>query len=246
MPEASSSLETASRIGPEVSPPSGQAPKRPLDDQLSEEPDARRARLELLCSLCHGHQEQSEENDLRDLVAALKAEPVECVGCSPWPADAAFEEWSAHWWMQEAPNDVEQELGVERVNEAKKQEIRSFKERKVYDVVDRAEYESNSQAIMLSTKWVIVNKGSKSAPVAKARLVAREFVSDRMDKDSLLSCTPGLAAMKLLVSKVASSQGSSRPLRLMLMDIKTAFVWQVQEGQLLSCLSTTKSTITQA
>ena len=45
------------------------------------------------------------------------------------------------------------ELGYDRVREAKAKEIKSFKDRRVYDVADRSEYLNNPQAIMLSTKW---------------------------------------------------------------------------------------------
>ena len=112
------------------------------------------------------------------------------------------------------------------VKEAMDKELASFKERGVYQAVPRTSMEQCSNPVMLSTKWVLKNKGTKAKPEAKARLVAREFVSKALDKDSVFSGTPGLAAMRLLVSRTVT-QPQDKPLnyRLMVMDIKTAFLY---------------------
>ena len=54
---------------------------------------------------------------------------------------------------------------------------------------------------MLSVKWVLTNKGTPKAPVPKARLVAREFVSNALDRDTLFLGTPGLAIARSLISQ---------------------------------------------
>ena len=53
---------------------------------------------------------------------------------------------------------------------------------------------------MISIKWVITNKGTEEHPVAKARLVAREFnTGDK--RGELFAGTPGLMAMRTVISR---------------------------------------------
>ena len=182
---------------------SGSTLKRPLED-TAEERERHRARLEALCALCHGRLDEAPDVDLQSLIAAANSDPYSSESASWLEAETAGSEWLQPWWTQESKPDVESELGASRVNEAKRKEIESFQERGVYEVVDRREAGSNPHAIKLSTKWVITNKGTKAQPIAKARLVAREFVSDRIDRDTLFAGTPGLSSMKLLLSRAAT------------------------------------------
>ena len=71
---------------------------------------------------------------------------------------------------------------------------------------------------MLSVKWVVTNKGTPKAPVPKARLVAREFVSNALDRDTLFSGTPGLAIARSLISKAATCRSPKEKLKIMLLD----------------------------
>ena len=48
---------------------------------------------------------------------------------------------------------------------------------------------------IISTKWVITNKGTEEHPIAKARLVAREF-NTRDKRGELFAGTPILMAMR--------------------------------------------------
>ena len=203
--------------------------KRPLEEHV-EEREFRRARLEALCALCHGCSQEYKDVDLKSLIAAANSEPAPCEAGATHQCTDQEEEWGLPWWTQENRPDVEKELGPGRINEAKRKEIQSFKEREVYEVVSRSEAEKPG-AIKLSTKWVITNKGTKSAPVAKARLVAREFVSDRIDRDTLFAGTPGLASMKLLLSRAAST-GRGPQLRVMILDVKTAFLYGLAKRDL--------------
>ena len=52
---------------------------------------------------------------------------------------------------------------------------------------------------MISIKWVITNKGTEEHPIAKARLVAREFnTGDK--RFEIFAGTPGLMAMRAVIS----------------------------------------------
>ena len=53
---------------------------------------------------------------------------------------------------------------------------------------------------MISIKWVITNKGTEEHPVAKARLMAREFnTGDKCGE--LFAGTPGLTSMRTVISR---------------------------------------------
>ena len=78
--------------------------------------------------------------------------------------------------------------------------MRNIEERGVYEVVKREVMEQTLGATMLSVKWVLTNEGTPKAPLPKARLVAREFVSNALDRDALFSGTPGLAIARSLIS----------------------------------------------
>ena len=110
---------------------------------------------------------------------------------------------------------------------AMKAEIDSFTERGVYEVIDRDQMETYDNPIVLSTKWVYTNKGSVHSPVAKARLVAREFVSSSIDRDTLFSGTPGLEAMRAVLSHAATRKHGRVKYRVMSLDIKTAFLYGI-------------------
>ena len=75
-------------------------------------------------------------------------------------------------------------------------------------------------AKIVSTRWVIVNKSSTPEPQIKARLVCQEFATYR-DMD-LFSGTPGLPAVKSVLSDLATNRGNRI---LMIVDVKGAFLY---------------------
>ena len=106
-----------------------------------------------------------------------------------------------------------------RVQKAKQDELRKFKEMKVYEVVRREDMTMWPDASKVGVTWVLTDKQSG----LKARLVAQEFASKRIDRDSLFAGTPGLNAMRLVISDVASKAGEGY--RLLVGDIKSAFLY---------------------
>ena len=67
-------------------------------------------------------------------------------------------------------------------------------------------------------------QGIGGVPQPKACLVAREFVSDAIDRDTLFSSTPGLPIARSLLSRSATLRSSGRKLRIMLLDVTASFL----------------------
>ena len=231
VPEASPDVEAQATVADQVAP-HGSGEKRPREEEGDAAPEARRARLEVLCGLVHGDQtkgdnedESSRELDL--LIAAvsrnLVVTQVNGDAQEKWESSEDFEaEWTP-WWQRKSSEQVPKELTQEQVLAAKKVELDTFAQRGVYKIVSRANMEAG--AIKLSAKWVVTNKGTEENPKPKARLVAREFVSDSIDRDTLFSGTPGLPVARTLISKAATSRSSRRKRKIMLMDVTAAFLY---------------------
>ena len=78
--------------------------------------------------------------------------------------------------------------------------------------------------VCISTKWVVKNKGSNSSPVIKARLVGQEFADSTM-RGELFAGTPGLPALRYLISKLATVSPGREKMSLAILDIKSAFLY---------------------
>ena len=143
-------------------------------------------------------------------------------------ADPDATEWDNYWtpwWQRKGAEQVLPELTADQVLSAKKVEMRNIEERGVYEVVKREVMEQTPGATMLSVKWVLTNKGTPKAPVPKARLVAREFVSNALGRDTLFSGTPGLAIARSLISKAATCRSPKEKLKIMFLEVTAAFLY---------------------
>ena len=145
-------------------PDPGRREKRaaPADDQEdSGEPLARRARLQLVESAVQElHGVAGDDEDLESGVNTMRPEVI-----------IQEEDW-VNYAKDEA--DFDQEL----VAKAKREELDKLEKLKVYEVVDRKEFENDPAAIKIGTKWVVTNKGTKVNPMIKARFVGKEFADD--------------------------------------------------------------------
>ena len=171
------------------------------------EREVARARLDLLCSVLHGVPQPDAPDSDADLDALIAAVSADFGDQAQDPVgDANTPEYMNRWW--ESPEYMrggdDHGFPDHLVKEAMDKELASFRERGVYVVVPRSRLAECQNPVMLSTKWVIKNKGSASKFEAKARLVAREFVSKDSDKDTLYAATPGLSAMRVLLSRLNS------------------------------------------
>ena len=113
----------------------------------------------------------------------------------------------------DAPEDAW--LAPERIQSARQSEIEKFHSIPVYEYVDEAVAVNDPEAIIVDTRWVDSEKGS--------RLCAREF-AHADDRDDLFSPTPPLVATKMVLSECATISGH-QPYHLMLLDVKRAFLY---------------------
>jgi hypothetical protein len=113
-----------------------------------------------------------------------------------------------------------EELDPVLVARACEDELQRFKKMKVYRLVLKTEAK---QGKIAKVKWVRTNKGAKTAPEVRCRLVAMEFGFNKPRED-LFAGAPPLFAMKLLLSLIAS-QGKPRSKIIMLLDVKCAFLY---------------------
>ena len=113
--------------------------------------------------------------------------------------------------------------------EAKRKEMERYKRTKVYRVVTRESMERDEEEKMVSIKWVVTNKGTEEHPIAKARLVAREFnVGDK--RGELFEGTLGLMGMRTVISRAMTRCETGARRSIMLADVKDSFlVWRRKE-----------------
>ena len=220
LPEASADMNCSS----------GASSKRSREDE-SDERQATRMRLEMLVRVSHGGTSGDEEREIRALmiVAAPQGQASEYplaldAGGAEWSSICRDVDWTGRWGAAGADGMTEESFDPKLVAEAKKKEYETLQERGTYIVVDRADMLSDPEAIKVSTKWVVTNKGSRTKPEMKARFVAREFVSGDIDKDTLYAATPGLSAMRVLLSKLATIPSSGVRCG-MILDVKGAFLY---------------------
>ena len=115
-------------------------------------------------------------------------------------------------------------IPVELIRAARREEMLGFEEHKVYHHVTREEAEADATGKFIGVRWVDRNKGTPEKPNARSRLVGQEF-AEKGRRDDLFAPTPPLIAARMLVSKCASDGERGRGSRLMLLDVKKAFLY---------------------
>ena len=136
---------------------------------------------------------------------------VMAVECEP-------EEWKRYW------DDMSgKELDGKMVEEARAEELATVKRMKVWVKVDRDQCLKETGRPPIKLRWVDVNKGDVNKPNYRSRIVAKEIKTN--SRPDLFAATPPIEHIKYLISRVASSQTSKRPTRLMVQDVKKAYVF---------------------
>ena len=82
-----------------------------------------------------------------------------------------------------------EELDPKLVRQGEQDEMKRFKQMKVYDYVLRGEAKKNSNGKFIGVRWVKVNKGTVEDPNVRCRLVAQEFAKGEV-RDDLFAATP--------------------------------------------------------
>ena len=101
-----------------------------------------------------------------------------------------------------------------------------FKKQGVYHYVPRFQAENDPEGKFIGVRWVDTNKGTPEVPEVRSRLVGQEYATGPR-RDELYAPTPPLAAARLLLS-LCASQGKEGPgnWRVLLLDVKKAFLLQ--------------------
>ena len=112
-----------------------------------------------------------------------------------------------------------------RIKKARREEMDGAQERGVYKHVLREEARKDTSGKFIGVQWVDHNKGTQSQPQLRSRLVGQEFANGQR-RDDLYAPTPPLSAARYMLSRCAS-HGHRYPEnnRILLMDIKTAFLY---------------------
>ena len=126
--------------------------------------------------------------------------------------DAVTEEWLSSWYP-------ETHMSQKMVIDAKRKGMERFKRMEVYRVVTR-ESMRRDEGQMISIKWVLTNIGTEEEPIAKARLETLEI-----KRGELFAGTPGLMAMRALISRAMTNHVNGTRRAIMVADVKTAFLY---------------------
>ena len=108
------------------------------------------------------------------------------------------------------------------VKAARDEELKTFEQMKVYEYVKMEKAMCEPDAKRIGVRWVDINKG----PKVRSRLVAQEFARGDPNREDLFAGTPPLGATKMLLSDLASNgRGGPGGKRLMVLDVKRAFLY---------------------
>jgi hypothetical protein len=73
----------------------------------------------------------------------------------------------------------------------------------------------------IGTRWIDINKGDEESPECRSRLVGKEF---NVGSDpALYASTPPLEALRLIVSRAATTRRGSGKMKVMINDVKRAY-----------------------
>ena len=114
-----------------------------------------------------------------------------------------------------------QVLDSKATKEARKLEMKTFDEMKVYEYVRKEIALKDKDGKLVGVRWVDVQKG----PLVRSRLVAQEFAGNE-EREDVFAATPPLFATKMVISNAASRNEKGNGERtLMVLDVKRAFLY---------------------
>ena len=113
------------------------------------------------------------------------------------------------------------ELDPSKIRSARREEMDGFKKMEVYEHVLREDAKRDKDGKFIGVRWVDTLKGED----VRSRLVAQEFAK-KDKRNDLYAPTPPLSSARWLVSRCASgNRGGDAGRRLMLIDVKKAFLY---------------------
>ena len=139
---------------------------------------------------------------------------------STWE-ELANERWSESTWpADETRYSTSGELlDPKKVQEGCNEELGFMSQMGVWDRVTREKARNDPEGKIVGTRWVFVKKGDK----VRCRLVAQEFAGNDKRED-LYAGTPPLAATRYLLSDSVSRGRRNKRVKLMVVDVKRAFL----------------------
>ena len=114
---------------------------------------------------------------------------------------------------------------------ARKKEVSTMEEMVVWAKVPRAQVKARGNHIV-AVRWVDHDKARRGGKLdVRSRLVVNQFATS--DQDDIFAATPALEAVKLLLSLNASSRNGYSPTRkVLVLDVKRAFLYADAKGEL--------------
>ena len=106
---------------------------------------------------------------------------------------------------------------------AMKTELETLDQMGTFRESNEQERQNCAEAVDVDAKWVLTNKGTRANPQIKARLVCREFAEKDGRDGELFAGTPGLMAVRLLLSMHCTGKLPNKILALL--DVKGAFLY---------------------
>ena len=128
----------------------------------------------------------------------------------------ALHEPSSTWATDDLSGEA---LDPSLVRAARKEEIQYFKSMKVYDKVDTMECWEATGKGPIAVRWVDINKGDRSNPNYRSRLVAKEYKTE--ERPEWFAATPPGECLKILLSKMASN----KKLKMLYADVSRAYFY---------------------
>ena len=112
-----------------------------------------------------------------------------------------------------------EELDVKQVRGARKEEMVYFRKMKVYDKVPMKMCWDETGRAPIGVRWVDVNKGDKTSPNYRSRLVAMEFKTE--ERPEWYAATPPSECLKIILSKMASKKSA----KMLCADVSRAYFY---------------------
>lgn len=122
-------------------------------------------------------------------------------------------------WAVAADDQTGEPLEPRMVRRARKEEIRYFKDMRVYDKVKVSECWQETGKGPIGTRWVDINKGDSNNPNYRSRMVAMEFKTDK--RPEWYAATPPSECLKIVLSKMAADRGK----KMMYADVSRAYFY---------------------
>ena len=108
------------------------------------------------------------------------------------------------------------------VREGRAVEMKFFSDMGVYEIVPRSE-QAETGGKIIGTKWIDVNKGDHDNPRIRCRLVGKEFRTG--PDDALYASTPPLEALRVVLSRAATSDDGTTRREIMVNDVSRAYFY---------------------